>query len=211
MLRWIRNVLRLIERTCSWLDDVRERMVRPIAKYVRPNFLSGLKAALALAILVMLSVMTLKHLPFKGMIIACFIIAVVSDIFDGPIARITGAVTPEGALLDRLGDKLLVCAIVGALLWGHNRGLVVLVISSEFISISFAILGIKIGAPTDSEWLGKWKMVSQAVGIFILFFLPQKVSWAIRAFICSLVLGLASFWQQLKRAYVWLRSKDGVE
>lgn len=211
MLKGVKNALRLIDRVCGWIDDVRERMVGPVAKHVRADFLSGLKVALALAILAMLSVMAFKYLPFEGMIIASFIIAIVSDIFDGPIARVTGGATTKGAFLDRLGDKLLVCAIVGALLWGHNRALVVFVMASEFISISFAVLGIRAGVPTDSEWLGKWKMVSQAIGILILFFLPRKVGWAVWAFVVSLALGAASFWQQLKRAYAWLKSKNSIE
>lgn len=99
-----------------------------------------------------------------------FVVAAVTDMLDGYIARRTGQVTKLGKLLDPIADKLLVLSAL-ILLMNVDRvsALVVLLI----VARELAVTGIRAiaageGMIIPAETTGKYKMALQVVAIILL-------------------------------------------
>jgi len=188
-----------LDRFWQWFNSGKEKHLASLARrlpwWITPNLLSWARIGLASAIFVML----FYYPKLRGWIIVSFVAAAVSDILDGPIARCRSQETDEGALLDRLGDKLLICPMVVALLWQYHPLLACTVVVTEIFSISLAISAMTRHVDIKSNWLAAWKMAAQGIGVIILLTLPHRMTWAFGAFIASLPLGAASTWTYFKR------------
>ena len=94
-----------------------------------PNLLTGLRLVLSIAMFAALIAVSagLRGAPMSPVLaialarfsFAAFVIAAVTDYFDGWLARRWGTVSLTGAILDPIADKILVCgAIVGLMAMG---------------------------------------------------------------------------------------------
>ena len=101
-----------------------------------------------------------------------FIIASLTDWYDGKIARATGTVTVIGTFLDPLVDKMLIAAaLVGfvELPELHIRAwMVVLIISREFLITGLRSLAASRGVVMAADAAGKYKMASQITAIITI-------------------------------------------
>ncbi|HXF44802.1 MAG TPA: CDP-diacylglycerol--glycerol-3-phosphate 3-phosphatidyltransferase [Burkholderiaceae bacterium] len=114
-------------------------------------------------------------LPWKNTTAcALFVVAALTDAFDGYVARKYGLITKLGAFLDPVADKLMVCAALIVLLALDRVGaFVALVIIGREIAISalrewMAQIGAHASVAVSS--LGKLKTVAQMVAIPMLLF-----------------------------------------
>jgi len=105
---------------------------------------------------------------------ALFTLAAVTDAVDGWYARRYGQITPLGAFLDPVADKLMVCAALVVLLsLDRVDGFVALVIIGREIAVSALREWMaQIGAASNVavNWLGKAKTVAQMIAIPVLLF-----------------------------------------
>ena len=108
--------------------------------------------------------------------LAVFILAALTDALDGRLARRVYGVTPLGALLDPLADKVLVCAalvsFVEIRLPGSSRALVpawivVLIIAREFLVTGLRVLAGSRGRPIAAGRWGKHKTIWQMTIIVV--------------------------------------------
>lgn len=88
-----------------------------------------------------------------------FVIAAISDWFDGYFARKYGMVTPLGKLLDPLADKVLVCS---AFVYLSALGfcpvwVTVLILAREFLITGLRQIAVEAGRVLAADRLGKWK------------------------------------------------------
>jgi CDP-diacylglycerol--glycerol-3-phosphate 3-phosphatidyltransferase len=88
-----------------------------------------------------------------------FVIAAISDWFDGYFARKYGMVTPLGKLLDPLADKVLVCS---AFVYLSALGfcpvwVTVLILAREFLITGLRQIAVEAGQVLAADRLGKWK------------------------------------------------------
>jgi cardiolipin synthase (CMP-forming) len=103
-----------------------------------------------------------------------FVLAAITDAFDGYIARKYGMVSRLGAFLDPVADKLMVCAALIVLLsLGRIDEFVALVIIGREIAVSalrewMAQIGKSASVAVNS--LGKIKTIAQMVAIPMLLF-----------------------------------------
>ena len=101
---------------------------------------------------------------------AIFIIASLTDMLDGKIARKYNLVTNFGKFMDPLADKLLVCSALICLveLKELPAWMVIVIISREFIISGFRLVasdnGVVIAA---SDW-GKFKTTFQMIAVVLL-------------------------------------------
>lgn len=149
---------------------------------------------------------------------AIFSAAAITDWFDGYLARKLGQMTPFGAFLDPVADKLIVAAALVALVESHASfwmTLPAIVIIGREIVISalrewMAELGKR--ASVAVNMLGKIKTTLQMVAIIILLSQhPDKETWlsmvGLLALQASAVLTLWSMIVYLRAAWPTLKSK----
>lgn len=101
-----------------------------------------------------------------------FIIASITDWYDGVVARRTGTVTVIGTFLDPLVDKMLIAAaLVGFVELPELHipaWMVVLIISREFLITGLRSLAASRGIVMAAERAGKFKMTSQITAIITI-------------------------------------------
>lgn len=134
-----------------------------------PNALTLFRIFLVPLLVALLFTRTVNGL-FLGM--AVFGIAVLTDYLDGYFARRRNQVTRLGILLDPIADKLLTAAAFIALveLDAVPAWMVVIIIGREFAVTGLRNVALGRGVLIPASKLGKGKMVSQVVAIFLLLF-----------------------------------------
>lgn len=98
-----------------------------------------------------------------------FVVAAVTDFFDGWLARRLHAETVWGAILDPIGDKVLVCgAILGLLALGPQPMVVLpagLILFREFTVSALREVGAGKGVKLPVTLLAKWKTTLQLTAL----------------------------------------------
>lgn len=99
-----------------------------------------------------------------------FIIASLTDMLDGKIARKYNLVTNFGKFMDPLADKLLVCAAMVCLVATGQlpAWIVIIIISREFIISGFRLIASDNGVVIAASMWGKFKTVFQMLMIIVL-------------------------------------------
>ena len=106
----------------------------------------------------------------KWIALALFIIASLTDLLDGHIARKYNLVTNFGKFMDPLADKLLVCAALICLveLARIPSWVVIVIISREFIISGFRLVASDNGVVIAASYWGKFKTTFQMLMIIAL-------------------------------------------
>ena len=106
----------------------------------------------------------------KWISLAIFIVASLTDLLDGHIARKHNLVTNFGKFMDPLADKLLVCSAMICLVeMGRIPAwIVIVIISREFIISGFRLVAVDNGIVIAASWWGKAKTISQMIMIILL-------------------------------------------
>ena len=126
-----------------------------------------------------------------------FIIASLTDLLDGRIARKYNLVTNFGKFMDPLADKLLVCAAMICLVEMDRipAWIVIIIISREFIISGFRLVAADNRVVIAANYWGKFKTTFQMVMVCLMIaniealaLLTQIVMWiAVALTIISLV------------------------
>ncbi len=115
----------------------------------------------------------LLYLSFPGHKLAAlgvFILASLTDLADGYVARTYNQVTDFGKFMDPLADKLLVCA---AMLWFVEVGqmaawMLLVVVAREFAVSGLRMVAAPKGLVIAAAWSGKIKTASTMVCICLM-------------------------------------------
>lgn len=110
-------------------------------------------------------------LPYTDYIaVAIFIIASLTDLLDGKIARKYNLVTDFGKFMDPLADKLLVCSAMICLVEMNRLAawMVIVIISREFIISGFRLIASDNGVVIAASYWGKFKTTFQMLMIILL-------------------------------------------
>lgn len=101
---------------------------------------------------------------------AIFIVASLTDMADGKIARKYNLVTNFGKFMDPLADKLLVCSAMICLVEIDRLAawIVIVIIAREFIISGFRLVASDNGVVIAANYWGKFKTVSQMAMIIVL-------------------------------------------
>jgi CDP-diacylglycerol--glycerol-3-phosphate 3-phosphatidyltransferase len=102
--------------------------------------------------------------------LAIFLIAAVTDLLDGYLARRWGQVTTIGTLLDPIADKLLISAALISLVQVNAvpGWMVILIVGREFAISGLRSIAAAEGYTIRASDLGKTKMVAQVTAISLL-------------------------------------------
>lgn len=101
-----------------------------------------------------------------------FLVAAITDFFDGWVARRRNQTTRLGALLDPIADKLLMSAAFISLVEMDPKHvpawMVVIIIGREFAVSGLRSIAAQQGVTIAASPLGKGKMISQVIAISLL-------------------------------------------
>lgn len=110
-------------------------------------------------------------IPYNDYIaLAIFIIASLTDMLDGKIARKYDLVTNFGKFMDPTADKLLVCSALICLieLGRIPAWMVIIIIAREFIISGFRTIAADNGVVIAASYWGKFKTVFQMIAVCLL-------------------------------------------
>ena len=140
-----------------------------------PNVLTLLRIALTLGFLLCIQSRELLMIILAGI---CFVVAAVTDYYDGYYAKKFNKVTSTGKILDPIADKFL---ILSAFFIFMRMNLIalwmfVMIFVREVVVTGFRFYAVSRGQVLAAEMAGKCKTVLQmtSVVIMILFLIWQK-------------------------------------
>ena len=102
--------------------------------------------------------------------LAIFVVASLTDLIDGKIARKYNLVTNFGKFMDPLADKLLVsAALIGLVeLKRIPAWVVIVIISREFVISGFRLVAADNGVVIAANYWGKFKTVFQMIMVCLM-------------------------------------------
>ncbi len=133
-----------------------------------PNKLTILRVAL---VPFFIAALLISAIPYNDYIaLAIFIIASLTDMLDGKIARKYNLITDFGKFMDPLADKLLVCSALICLieLGRISSWMVIIIIAREFVISGFRLIAADNGVVIAASWWGKVKTVFQMAAVMLL-------------------------------------------
>ena len=153
---------------------------------------------------VFLGVLFLAPAPMNRYIaVIIFIVASLTDMLDGKIARKYNLVSNFGKFMDPLADK---CLVVAALCWFVENGqmagwVLAVVLLREFAVSGMRLVAVEKGRVIAAGWSGKVKTAATMVCI-ILMFLPIP---ALLNTLCVTVIVVTTIWSGLE---YFMKNKD---
>ena len=141
-----------------------------------PNRLTLFRIVLILPFFILIK---LSHYGLSYDIGACvtFIVASLTDFFDGYIARKENLVTDFGKLMDPLADKVLV--ISALILFVENSyipsWMLIVIITREFLVTGIRVIAASKGNVISAGTMGKYKTATQMIVIMIIIFLKEHI------------------------------------
>ena len=122
-----------------------------------------------------------------------FIIASLTDMLDGKIARRFGLVSNFGKFMDPLADKLLVCTAMIALIDMKRipAWVVIVIIAREFIISGFRLIAVENGKVIAASWWGKFKTTFQMIMVILMIIEPSLALMGMPVIIVDIVMYIA--------------------
>ena len=104
--------------------------------------------------------------------LAIFVVASVTDWFDGKLARKYNLVTNFGKFMDPLADKLLVCSAMICFIELEKlpAWFVIIIIGREFIISGFRLVAADNGVVIAASYWGKFKTTFQMAAVILMIF-----------------------------------------
>jgi len=114
----------------------------------------------------------------KWIALAIFIVASLTDLLDGYLARKNGMVTNFGKFMDPLADKLLVCSAMICLTGMGKLPTVVtlIIIAREFVISGFRLIAADNGVVIAANYWGKFKTTFQMAMVILLIADIEQIS-----------------------------------
>lgn len=178
-----------------------------------PNILTLMRVGL-IPVLVLLAYWPVDFAYRNWLVAGVFLLAAITDWFDGYLARAWNQTSAFGRFLDPVADKLMVAAALVVLVQWHPNVLMVIaavVIISREITISalrewMAEIGKRANVAVSS--MGKWKTTAQMASITVLLLREPMLDYlgfgllyaAVILTLWSMVIYIRAAWPDLKQS-----------
>ena len=171
-----------------------------------PNKLTILRMVL---IIPFVACMLVPGLGDAGMYasVVLFVVASLTDLLDGKIARRYNLVTNFGKFMDPLADKLLVMSALVSMVALEDlpAWVVIVILAREFAITGFRTLAVEAGIVLAASWWGKVKTTVQMIMIIVVLLdLPFEFMGLFEMALA----GLAVFFTILSGADYIIKNKD---
>lgn len=168
-------------------DAVRRPLLTIVPVWVLPNHLTIARALLVVPLI------EVRNIP--GLAIACVALSSLCDLLDGPLARIRGQASQNGAMLDMASDKVF---ILGAMIFACSGRIalpiVITVAALECLLAAIRPLKRHRGVKTDANAYGAAKVWLQTIGTGLVL---SGSEWAngfsIPVFLAAILFAALSF------------------
>lgn len=155
----------------------------------------------------------------EALAVGLFLVASLTDLLDGYLARRRGEVTTLGQLLDPIADKLLVSSVLISLVEMHlvPAWVVVVIVGREFSMTGLRLIAAVNQVVIPAGRLGKWKMVVEVVAICFIIWGNQKDwdwvlgtgRWLLYLVAAVALVSLAEYFLQFSRRFDFFPSGKG--
>lgn len=140
-----------------------------------PNFLTGLRI---LAVPVLIWLLASDGDSARVWATAVFLIAALTDLIDGAVARRRNQITSFGKLADPIADKALIgTALIGLSLLGELSWWVTAVILAREIGVTVLRMWVISHGVIPASRGGKLKTLSQVIAIGMYLLAPAGIAW----------------------------------
>ncbi len=142
-----------------------------------PNKLTVLRVVLV-PFFVAFLLLSGENESLKWVALVLFIVASLTDLLDGKIARKYNLVTTFGKFMDPLADKVLTISGMICLIELHRipSWIVVIIVAREFIISGFRLIATEHGIVIAANYWGKWKTTFQMIMIILMIINIEKLS-----------------------------------
>lgn len=166
-----------------------------------PNKLTFIRLVLAVPFIYFLQESNAEGFVYRMIAFALFVVASLTDFFDGYLARKYNLVTDFGKLMDPLADKILV--ISALVLFVELRyipaWMSIIVIAREFLISGIRMLAAAKGEVIPAGKLGKYKTTSQMIVILIMIVVGNQW-YNFYLMLIPIILTLWSGWEYTSKA-----------
>ena len=174
-----------------------------------PNKLTFIRLVLAVPFIYFLQESNAEGFVYRMIAFALFVVASLTDFFDGYLARKYNLVTDFGKLMDPLEDKILV--ISALVLFVELRyipaWMSIIVIAREFLISGIRMLAAAKGEVIPAGKLGKYKTTSQMIVILIMIVVGNQW-YNYYLMLIPIILTLWSGWEYTSKAkHYFMNSK----
>ncbi len=165
MKKFINNLQLFLEKIDSYRDKTLFVFIKPYwPRKIIPNYITSIRIAIGVLLFVLLFFFSVED---RALIMWLFIIGVLTDFLDGPIARGTNKVTELGAMLDSTADRILILPIAFYSLFQIHKWLLLILLLIEIINALASIFYKSKEIYLESNIFGKVKMTMLSI-VFIV-------------------------------------------
>jgi len=159
-----------LEKMDHYRDEFLFLFIKPYwPRKITPNHITYTRIIISIILFVLLFFLGIEN---KLLIISLFCVGVVTDLFDGSVARGKNMVTEFGAMLDSTADRILIIPIAVYSLFDLHRWLLLALILMEIINAFYSIYYKSKKIYLESNIFGKTKMV-----ILSIVFIAILIVW----------------------------------
>jgi CDP-diacylglycerol---glycerol-3-phosphate 3-phosphatidyltransferase len=164
-----------LEKIDHYRDEFLFLFIKPYwPRKIGPNYVTFIRIIIGVVLFVLLFFFRIED---KILIVSLFIVGVVTDFIDGPIARGTDKVTELGAMLDSTADRILIIPIMFYALLKIHKWLLLILVLVEVINALASIYYKSKEIYLESNIFGKIKMTMLSiVFVAILVMWPKNPS-----------------------------------
>jgi len=154
-------ILDILKNFLEKLDHYRDRFlflfIKPYwPRKVLPNHLTYFRICIGLILTVLLFFFNIDN---KTLIVSLFCLGVVTDLFDGSVARCLNKSTEFGAMLDPIADRILILPIAVYSLSESHKWLLLLLLLIEMVGALVSTFHKSKETDVKANIFGKTKMV----------------------------------------------------
>ena len=172
MNKFIEELKLFLEKLDYYRDEVLFVFIKPYwPSKITPNAITTLRIVIGV---LLFSLLFFFKIEDKVLIISLFFFGVLTDLFDGSVARGKNMVTELGAMLDPVADRIIIMTIAVYSLFEPHRWLLLVLLLTEIVNTFVSIYYKTKKVYLESNIFGKTKMVLQSlVFVAILIVWPN--------------------------------------
>ena len=173
MKKFLENFKLALEKIDGLRDEVLFLFIKPYwPRKIIPNHITYVRVVIGVLLFILLFFFKIED---NWLIISLFCVGVLTDLFDGSVARGTNKVTEFGAMLDSTADRILILPIAVYSLFEFHRWLLLALFLTEifngFVSMYYKSKEIYL----ESNIFGKTKMVLQSI-VFVVILIVWPIA-----------------------------------